>query len=87
MTLSTVVCYTFSQEVSGLNNEEKILEMLGKINGRLEKFEDRMDNLEEDVTFVRGAVAVIENEHGKKLDAFLMDIRVILSSSASVIHV
>jgi len=52
-----------------MNGEEKILAMLEKMDGRLEKLEAGQAKLEDDMAFVKGVTVRMEQEHGKKLSA------------------
>ena len=59
-----------------MNNEEKILQILEQVNGRLDKMDGRFDKmdgrfdkLETKVDRIDKTVIKIENEHGQKIAA------------------
>lgn len=54
-----------------MNNEEKILELLEKMDERFRKMDERQSTFEEELRKLNQAVAVIEVEHGKKLNALV----------------
>ena len=45
-----------------MNNEEKILELLEQMNGRLDKMDGRLDKLEKDVVALKENVEVIKED-------------------------